>query len=148
MGRTRFPAHLRALVEAQTTGRQEQAKNTPQEGRTAPKQSERDWQATVLKYAALRGWKHYHDQATNAPRRCTGCGAIRHLPRNAPGWPDLVLVRRPDVLFVELKSDSGKVDDDQAAWLDELRACGQRVYVWRPVDWPDVQRVLDGEHAS
>lgn len=107
-----------------------------------PKQSERDWQTTVLQYAALRGWKHYHDQATNAPRRCTGCGAIRHLPRNAPGWPDLVLVRRPDVLFVELKSDSGKVDDDQQAWIDELRACGQRVYVWRPADWPEVERVL------
>lgn len=37
MGRTRLPAHLRALVEAQTTGRQEQAKNAPQDGRTAPK---------------------------------------------------------------------------------------------------------------
>lgn len=37
MGRTRLPAHLRALVKAQTTGRQEQAKNTRQDGPTAPK---------------------------------------------------------------------------------------------------------------
>lgn len=29
MGRTRLPAHLRALVEAQTTGRQEQRRQTP-----------------------------------------------------------------------------------------------------------------------
>jgi hypothetical protein len=55
-----------------------------------------------------------------------------------------VLVRRPDVLFVELKSDAGKVDHDQQRWIDDLRACGQRVYVWRPRDWDDVQRVLDG----
>ncbi len=38
MGRTRLPEHLRRLVEAQTTGRQEQRRqNAPQDGRTAPK---------------------------------------------------------------------------------------------------------------
>lgn len=144
-GRPRLPAALRELVAAQTAPRQEQAKNKPQDAPTAFRQSERDWQAKVLQYAALRGWRAFHDNATNAPRRCSGCGAIRHLPRNAPGWPDLVLVRRPDVLFVELKSDAGKVDDDQQRWLDDLMACGQRVYVWRPRDWDDVQRVLDGK---
>lgn len=143
MSRSRLPAALRQLVAAQTAPRQEQRKQAP-DAPTAPKQSERDWQATVLQYAALRGWRAFHDNATNAPRRCSGCGAIRHLPRNAPGWPDLVLVRRPDVLFVELKSDAGKVDHDQQRWIDDLRACGQRVYVWRPRDWDDVQRVLDG----
>lgn len=109
---------------------------------TGLQQTERQWQATVLQYAALRGWKAWHDNATNAPRRCAGCGAVRHLPRNPAGWPDLVLVRRPDVLFVELKRDDGKLDDDQAAWLAELAACGQRVFVWRPSDWPEVEEVL------
>lgn len=142
MGARRLPAHLRALVEAQTAGRQEQARHGATASHSGPKQSEREWQATVLEYAALRGWHYWRDNATNAPRRCSNCGAIRHLPRNAPGWPDLVLVRRPVVLFVELKRDSGTVDDDQAAWLDELRACGQRVYVWRPQDWDTVQEVL------
>jgi hypothetical protein len=145
VSRPRLPHAIRALAEAQTANRQEQAKNKPQDALpVAFRQSERDWQATVLQYAALRGWRAFHDNATNAPRRCSGCGAIRHLPRNAPGWPDLVLVRRPDVLFVELKSDAGKVDHDQQRWIDDLRACGQRVYVWRPRDWDDVQRVLDG----
>lgn len=144
MGRSRLPAALARLVEAQTAPRQEQAKNKAQDAPAGPKLSERDWQATVLQYAALRGWRAFHDNATNAPRRCSGCGAIRHLPRNAPGWPDLVLVRRPDVLFVELKSDAGKVDDDQRSWLDDLLACGQRVYVWRPSDWTEVERVLGG----
>ena len=35
MGRTRLPAHLWALVEAQTTGRQEQAKHAPKRQRPA-----------------------------------------------------------------------------------------------------------------
>lgn len=37
MSRSRLPQTLRALVEAQTTGREEQAKNKPQEGRTGPR---------------------------------------------------------------------------------------------------------------
>lgn len=36
-GRSRLPQTLRALVEAQTSGREEQAKNKPQEGRTGPR---------------------------------------------------------------------------------------------------------------
>lgn len=37
MGARRLPAHIRALVEAQTTGRQEQARHAAQDGPRAPK---------------------------------------------------------------------------------------------------------------
>lgn len=48
MGRTRLPAHLRALVEAQTTGRQEQARHAPQAGPRQPKrQRPAHWPAGV-----------------------------------------------------------------------------------------------------
>jgi hypothetical protein len=108
----------------------------------APKQSERAFMAQVGRYATLMKWRVWHDNATNAPRRCRSCGEVQHLPRNRSGLPDLILVRRPRVVWVELKADRGKLSDEQRAWLDDLRASGQEVYLWRPNDWSEAERVL------
>lgn len=106
-------------------------RQTTTAGRTAPEglpeQSEADFQRQVLKLAALCGWRAYHTWTSI---------------HSAAGFPDLVLVRQPRVLFVELKRQSGKVSDAQQQWLDELAACGQSVYVWRPSDWDEVVSVL------
>lgn len=107
-----------------------------------PRQTEKQWQAQVLAYARLHGWRYWRDAATNVPRRCSACGAVRTVKRNAAGHPDLLLIRRPQLIWVELKAEDGRVDADQQAWIDELRACGQTVYVWKPADWPEVERVL------
>lgn len=92
-----------------------------------PPQTEKQWQATVVEYAKLRGWRTYHTWISL---------------RSAPGFPDLVLVRRPRVVFAELKSERGALSEKQEAWLEDLRASGQNVFVWRPSDWPEVERVL------
>ena len=105
-------------------------------------QSERAFQSQVIAYARLMGWTIWHDAATNTARRCGACGTIRRTPRNAAGLPDLILVRRPRVVWAELKSERGRLTDDQRSWIEELRACGQACYVWRPSDWQEVERVL------
>lgn len=107
------------------------SRQTTTAGRTAParlpEQSEADWQRQVLQLAHTLGWRHFHPwRSDNSPS----------------GWPDLVLLRRPRVLFVELKRESGKVSEAQQQWLDDLAACGQSVYVWRPSDWDQVVSVL------
>lgn len=107
-----------------------------------PKLTEARWQRQVVEYAALMGWRVWHDNATNAPRLCSSCGEVTRLPRNARGLPDLILVRRPRVVWAELKADRGRLTDEQAAWLSDLRASGQEVHLWRPSDWPTVERVL------
>jgi hypothetical protein len=107
-----------------------------------PRQTEAQFQASVLEYARLRGWRWWRDTATNTPRRCSGCGMIRRTPRNAAGWPDIVFIRRPRIIFVELKAEDGKVSEEQQAWLDDLLACGQEAYLWRPSDWDTVLGVL------
>jgi hypothetical protein len=92
-----------------------------------PMQSEASFQAQVCELAELRGWRWYHVPDS---RLCPA------------GFPDLVLTRRPHVIFAELKRQDGKVSRQQQTWLDELKACGQHVYVWRPSDWDDIVEIL------
>lgn len=98
-----------------------------------PRQTESQFMAGVLEYAGLRGWTWFHDAATNTARRCSACGAVRRTPRNAAGWPDLVLLRERTV-YAELKADDGVLSAEQEAWLERLRRAGNEVYVWRPSD--------------
>ena len=93
----------------------------------APKISEAQFQAQVIRYAELMGWRAYHTYDSR---------------RSAAGFPDLVLVKRPRIVFAELKSGRGRVSPSQAAWLAELRACRQEVFCWRPSDWEEIERVL------
>jgi hypothetical protein len=59
---------------------------------------------------------------------------VRRTPRNVAGLPDLILIRRPRVVWAELKAEGGTVTEAQQAWLDDLQASGQEVYLWRPSD--------------
>jgi VRR-NUC domain len=93
----------------------------------APRQTERAFMESVFKLARMLGWACYH---TYDSRRSEG------------GFPDAVMLKRPRVLFVEFKADRGKLTDAQRAWLDELRACGQEAYVWRPKHWAAIEKVL------
>jgi hypothetical protein len=54
--------------------------------------------------------------------------------RSPAGFPDLVLARGPELLFVELKSASGHPTAEQTAWLQALRETGVRAEIWRPAD--------------
>lgn len=90
-------------------------------------QTEKEFQAAVLELAHLRGWRTYH---TFISIHSTG------------GFPDLVLVRRPKLLFVELKREGKLPTEKQQAWLDELRACGQDARLWTPASWEEVKAAL------
>ena len=92
--------------------------------------TEREWQAQVVEAATLTRWRHYHAYDSR---------------RSDPGWPDLVLVRDTELLFVELKTELGRVSPDQRAWLDALAAAGAEVHVWRPTDFTLVWERLSGQ---
>lgn len=70
------------------------------------------------------------------------------------GFPDLVLVRRAAggdrgrVLFRELKREGKDPTADQAEWGAMLLAAGQDWGVWRPSDWPAIERELRGQVAT
>ena len=67
-----------------------------------------------------------------------------------PGFPDLVLVKSPRLIFAELKREGAKPTEPQRAWLEALEAGGCRdweVYVWRPRDMETIREILFGERG-
>lgn len=102
--------------------------------------TESQLQDAVVRCARTLGWLVHHDRP-GMDRR----GHWRTAIQGHPGFPDLVLVRPPRVLFVELKSERGEISSWQEQWLDAFVACpGVEVYVWRPRDWVsgEIERVL------
>lgn len=96
----------------------------------APDASEKDFQAAVMKLADANGWIAYHTHNSR---------------RSNKGFPDVVAVRGPKLIFAELKSATGTFTTDQKLWLAALEAVpGVRVFRWRPSDWPEIVAILRG----
>lgn len=84
-------------------------------------QTEAEFQGAIVALALRCGWKVYH---------------TRFSWGSAPGFPDLVLVRRGEMVAWEVKAAKGVVSDDQAAWLGLLGAVpGIEARAVRPSDW-------------
>lgn len=88
--------------------------------------TEREWQQQVVRLARTLGWTVWH------------CHDAR---RTVPGLPDLILIR-DRVVFVELKTERGRLSDAQAEWQRRLEAAGAETHVWRPSDLDAAGRVL------
>ena len=63
----------------------------------------------------------------------------------SPGFPDLMLLKPGRLIVAEVKSQKGRLTFAQEVWLEAFRETHAEVYVWRPDDWPEVERVLIGE---
>lgn len=95
---------------------------------------ERELQQAIEDHFRERGWFVYH---------------ARTAPGSEPGLLDLVMMRPPRVIFMELKSMKGKLDErlrysrrgnrvlpTQKEWFDGLEECpGVETYLIRPIDW-------------
>lgn len=85
--------------------------------------TEAELQALIVEAAKAFGWLIYHTHDS------------RH---SAAGFPDLVLVRDGELLFVELKSAKGKISAAQTEWLALLGTVASiDVAMWRPHDLTD-----------
>lgn len=89
--------------------------------------SEEAFQADVIRLAKSLGYLVYH---TRNSKRCE------------PGYPDLCLCGHGRLIFAELKTRTGTVSPEQAAWLEAIRAAGVPAFVWRPESWDELSRVL------
>jgi hypothetical protein len=106
---------------------------------TVLKVTEKEWQQTVIDTAQALGWRvaHFRTSRTGSGGHATAVQA------DGAGYPDLTLVRGTRLLFIELKAEKGRVAQAQAEWLTDLAtAVPGCVAVWRPSDWPEVERTL------
>lgn len=88
---------------------------------------EKEFQQSIIDLAKATGWYVYH---TYDSRRCT------------PGFPDLVLIKPPTLLFREIKTETGRLTDAQKKWLSMLDESGLNASIWRPTNWPEIEETL------
>lgn len=91
-------------------------------------------QRRILDLAAWRRWRAVHIRPL-----WQRDGKMVTAYEGDSGLPDLILARAGRVILAELKNETGKPTADQQKWLD---AAGPNGYLWRPSDWPEIQRVL------
>jgi hypothetical protein len=83
----------------------------------------------ILELASLNAWLIYHTHDSR---------------RSQPGFTDLTLSSAPRLLlFVEVKTQRGRIRPGQRVWLDQLdKVPGVEADLCRPVDWPTVVDVF------
>lgn len=91
--------------------------------------TEEEWQAQVLELARAQGWLCYH---------------TRDSRRSEPGFPDLVMVRGAQLIFLELKSHKGTAASvEQKEWMGRLKQVRYvHADIARPKDWPEIETAL------
>ena len=85
--------------------------------------SEAEFQSHVVRLAKTLGYtKIYHTKDSRG---------------SEAGFPDLMMIhgKTKRAMFVELKSQQGRVSAAQESWLDDLRLGGHFAEGWRPSDW-------------
>jgi Holliday junction resolvase len=88
---------------------------------------ESDLQRAIVQVLSYAGWlvMHIPNQSTRGRQRWAGL---------LPGAPDLVAVKRGRVVFLEVKTEKGKVSEKQSEVHDLLRLHGMEVRVVRGID--------------
>jgi hypothetical protein len=80
------------------------------------------WRIEILGRAEFHGW---------------------HVRMFGADWgPDLLLIRRPRLLWVFAEPERGRLSAARLASLAELRACHQVAVVMRPTTIPQLERLL------
>lgn len=92
------------------------------------KLTEKQFQDQVIQLAKLFGWLVYHTYDSR---------------RSVAGFPDLILLRRGEMIVAELKVGKNKPSTDQNRWLNEFGLVSEaNVFVWYPEHWDLIQARL------
>ncbi len=100
--------------------------------------TEAELQALVIDLATACGWAAMHVR----PSRVRGDQWA--TATSIPGWPDLTLLGHHRALFVELKSENGRLRPEQRDVINQLVDAGLDARVWRPSSWPEIEATLTG----
>lgn len=100
--------------------------------------SEAAFTSQMIALARWHKWRvaHFRPALTQRGRWVTPVAG------DGAGFPDLVLSRRERLIFAELKTGRGKTTPAQDIWLESLRGAPVEVYLWRPGDIEEIERIL------
>ena len=91
-------------------------------------QNHQAFQSAIRKLATAQGWADYCQWDSR---------------RSPAGWPDLILLRPPEIIAAELKIPPDRLSPAQRATLQSLAACQQiHTFVWRPRDSQQIADTL------
>ena len=98
--------------------------------------NEKAFQTIVITTARENGWMVYHTYDSR---------------KSEPGFPDLCMVKNGFIMFVELKTDKGKVTSTQRQWIEQFlihqnRCQNSIVEIWRPHIWEEKKKLLIGDN--
>lgn len=91
----------------------------------------------VIDLAHILHWRVAHFR----PAR-TKYGWRTAVSANGAGFPDCVFLRER-VVYAELKSEKGQLTPEEYEWLTALAEASQEVYLWKPSDFDEIQKVLE-----
>ena len=94
--------------------------------------TEKEWMAQIAGLAKQLGWVRYHTLRSKGSQ---------------PGFPDDVLLR-DRAIFIEYKTEKGKLSDAQKDWIRRLIVANAEVYVARPRHLEELARVLQARNRS
>lgn len=101
--------------------------------------SEQDFSSQVEDLLKMFGWRYTHFRPAYTSK------GYRTPLTGHKGFPDYCCVRNNRLLFLELKSETGKLSDEQAEWITILgQVVGIEVGVYRPSDFEEVLALLEG----
>ncbi len=111
------------------------------------RQTEADFQNTVIKLAQYLGWRVAHFRGVRVQRRNGTVYYQTPVQADGAGWPDLFLAHpgKNLIIVAEIKSEKGRLSPEQKVWLDIFSSAGVPAYVWRPSDWEEIERILGGQ---
>lgn len=126
-----------------------QSAGNPTQPKKARSQEEAELIAAIIEAAHLYGWLVAHFR----PAR-TAHGYRTAIQGDGRGFPDFVLVHpvKGLFLFIETKSEKGKLSLFQTVWRDAIREaiakhwrsdCPVGYAIWRASDWPEIVRTLE-----
>lgn len=88
-------------------------------------------------YLTLRSWRWVHFRPAINAR-----GKWLTAQSGHKGFPDVCAVRGNRLVFIEAKREGGYPTPEQREWIADLNEAGAEAYVWRPRDWPEIERVM------
>jgi hypothetical protein len=105
--------------------------------------SESEFTRQVIRLAQLRGYlvAHFRPGMTRRGKWVTAVSG------DGVGFPDLLLIRIrhgvAKVIVAELKLGRNKLTPEQESWLCAFRLAGIQAYLWRPENWPEIEKLLE-----